>query len=234
MELLLDNDGKLGKEIFGNFRLTIPYSTIRNNVATIIELDLHGRINPDWIASDTKEYKNSFFDYQEKINQYLKIERIKKIYVKYYSENGELEGESPRLKIDKDIKSFIGKMNRMGDVTSLPFFKSTDRPVLITKDSLISKYRIEIQDNAPIEKYLEDIVVTKNSNGEIENISAISLIHGSSLERGDYVKKENYIAYFKLFNNIRLPHRILFSPLSDHEYKVPRIVIELDYLFHNK
>lgn len=123
-------------------------------------------------------------------------------------------------------------MNRIGDVVSLPFFKSTDKPVLIEKDSL--KYKIEIKDNAPIEKYLENIVVTKNSNDEIENITATLLIHGSSIDKGDYVERENYIAYFKTHKNLRLPNRILFSPLSDTEFKMPRIEIELDYLLHSK
>jgi hypothetical protein len=77
MELLKDNDGKLGKKLFGRFRLIIPYSTIQNNVMTLIGFDLFGEIDTNWIANDTEEFKNSFFDYQEKIDQYFKIERIK-------------------------------------------------------------------------------------------------------------------------------------------------------------
>lgn len=234
MELLKDKEEKLGKEIFGAFRLKIPYSSVRNNVMTLIGLDLFGEIEPDWISNDTKEFKNSFFNYQDKIDHYFKIERIKKTYVRTYDENGEIQNEYPRLNTDEDIKSFIGKMNQIGDVVSLPFFKSTDKPILIEKDSLSSKYKIEVQDNAPIEKYLEDIVVTKNSNGDIDNITATLLIHGSSIDRGDYVERENYIAYFKTFDDLRLPFRILFSPLADNEFKKPRIEIELDYLLHKK
>lgn len=232
MDLLKDNEGKLGKELFGTFRLKIPYSTIQNNVMTLIGLDLYGELEPEWIANNTEEYKNSFFDYQEKIDKYFKIERINKTYVRTYNENGEVQNEYPSLNTDEDIKSFIGKSNRIGDVVSLPFFKSTDKPILIEKDSL--KYKIELKDNVPIEKYLEDIVVIKNSNGEIENITATLLIHGSSIDRGDYVERENYIAYFKTFKDLRLPFRILFSPLSDKQFKKPRIEIELDYLFHKK
>jgi len=234
MGILKDNKGKLGKNLFGRFRLKIPYSTIQNNVMTLIGFDLFGKIETEWIANNTEEFKNSFFDYQEKIDQYFKIERIKKTYVRTYNENGEVQNEYPRLNTDEDIKSFIGKINRIGDVVSLPFFKSTDKPVLIEKDSLNSKYKIEIQDNAPIEKYLEDIVVTKNSNGDIDNITATLLIHCSSIDRGDYVKRENYIAFFKTFKNSRLPFRILFSPLTDKEFEKPRIEIVLDYLFHKK
>ncbi len=234
MELLKSNEGKLGKELFGTFRLKISYSTIQNNVMALIGLDLYGEMKPEWIANNTEEYKNSFFDYQENINQYFKIERIKKTYVRTYYDNGDIQNEYPRLNTDEDIKSFIGKMNQIGDVVSLPFFKSTDKPILIKKDSLISHYKIEIQKNEPIEKYLENIVVTKNSNGEIDIITATLLIHGSSIDRGDYVKRENYIAYFRTFKDSRLPFRILFSPITDKEFKKPRIEIELDYLFHKK
>ena len=234
MELLKDNKGKLGKELFGTFRLKVPYSTIRKNVMTLIGLDLYGEIKPEWIANNTEVFENSFFNYQESINKYFKIERIKKTYVRTYKENGEIQNEYPRLNTDENIKSFIGKMNRIGDVISLPFFKSTDRPILIEKDSLNSKYRIEIKDNKPVEKYLENIVVTKNFNGDIDNIVATLLIHGSSITRGDYVERENYIAYFRTFKESRLPYRILFSALEDKEYKKPRIEIELDYLFHKK
>jgi hypothetical protein len=127
MELLKDNDGKLGKNLFGRFRLKIPYSTIQNNVMTLIGFDLFGEIETEWIANNTEEFKNSFFDYQEQIDQYFKIERIKKTYVRTYDQNGEIQNEYPRLNTDEDIKSYIGKMNRIGDVVSLPFFKSTDQ-----------------------------------------------------------------------------------------------------------
>lgn len=234
MELLKENEGKLGKNLFGAFRLKIPYSTIQNDVMTLIGFDLFGELEPEWIANNTDEFKNSFFDYQQKIDEYFKIERIKKTYVRIYNENGEIQNEYPRLNTDEDIKSYIGKMNRIGDVVSLPFFKSTDKTFLIEKDSLNSKYRVELTDNTPIEKYLENIVVQKNSDGEIENITATLLIHVSSIERGDYVERENYIAYFKTFKDVRLPFKILFSPLTDKQFKKPRIEIELDYLFHKK
>ena len=234
MELLKDNEGKLGKNLFGRFRLKIPYSTIQNNVMTLIGFDLFGEIETEWIANNTDEFKNSFFDYQEKIDTYFKIERIKKIYVRTYDQNGDIQNEYPRLNTDKDIKSYIGKMNRIGDVVSLPFFKSTDKTILIEKDSLTSKYKVELTNNAPIEKYLENIVVSKNSNGEIENITATLLLHGSSIDRGDYIDRENYIAYFKTFKDMRLPFKILYSPLTDIEFEKPRIEIELDYLFHKK
>jgi hypothetical protein len=234
MELLTDNEGKLGKNLFGRFRLKIPYSTIQNNVMTLIGFDLFGEIETEWIANNTDEFKNSFFDYQEKIDHYFKIERIKKIYVRTYDQNGDIQNEYPRLNTDKDIKSYIGKMNRIGDVVSLPFFKSTDKTILIEKDSLTSKYKVELTNNAPIEKYLENIVVSKNSNGEIENITATLLLHGSSIDRGDYINRENYIAYFKTFKDMRLPFKILYSPLTDIEFEKPRIEIELDYLFHKK
>jgi hypothetical protein len=234
MDLLKDNEGKLGENIFGRFRIKIPYSTIRNNVMTLIGLDLFGEIETEWIANNTEEFKNSFFDYQEKIDQYFKIERIKKTYVRTYDQNGKIQNEYPRLNTDEDIKSFIGKMNRITDVVSLPFFKSTDKTILIEKDSLNSKYKVELTNNAPIEKYLENIVVLKNSEGEIENITATLLIHGSSIDRGDYVERENYIAYFKTFEDLRLPFKILFSPLTDKQFEKPRIEIELDYLFHKK
>jgi hypothetical protein len=234
MELLKDNDGKLGKNLFGRFRLKIPYSTIQNNVMTLIGFDLFGEIETEWIANNTEEFKNSFFDYQEKIDQYFKIERIKKTYVRTYNQNGEIQNEYPRLNTDEDIKSYIGKMNRIGDVVSLPFFKSTDKVILIEKDSLYSKYKVETKNNKPIEKYLENIVVLKNSDGEIENITATLLIHGSSIDRGDYVERENYIAYFRTFKDLRLPFKILFSPLTDKQFEKPRIEIELDYLFHRK
>lgn len=234
MELLKDSEGKLGKNLFGRFRLKIPYSTIQNSVMTLIGLDLFGEIETEWIANNTDEFKNSFFDYQEKINQYFKIERIKKIFVRTYNQNGEIQNEYPRLNTDEDIKSYIGKMNGIVDVASLPFFKSTDKVILIEKDSLNSKYKVELTNNAPVEKYLENIVVLKNSDGEIENITATLLIHGSSIDRGDYVERENYIAYFKTFDDLRLPYKILFSPLTDNLFKKPRIEIELDYLFHKK
>lgn len=234
MELLKDNDGKLGKNLFGRFRLKIPYSTIQNNVMTLIGFDLFGEIETEWIANNTDEFKNSFFDYQEKIDHYFKIERIEKIYVRTYDKNGNIQNEYPRLNTDKDIKSYIGKMNRIGDVVSLPFFKSTDKTILIEKDSLSSKFKVELTNNAPIEKYLENIVVSKNSNGEIENITATLLLHGSSIDRGDYIDRENYIAYFKTYKDMRLPFKILYSPLIDIEFEKPRIEIELDYLFHKK
>ena len=234
MLLVKNNQGKLGKELFGNFRLKIPYSAVRNNIMQIIGLDLFGDIDPRWVANDTDDFKNSFFDYQEKIDTYFKIERIKKTYVRTYNENGEIQNEYPRLTTDEDIKSFIGKMNRIGDVASLPFFKSTDTAILIDKDSLNSRYKMEIKNNAPIEKYLENIVVTKNPNDEIANITATLLIHGSSIDRGNYVERENYIAYFKDFKDLRLPYRILFSPVDDEQFKKPRIEIELDYLLHKK
>lgn len=234
MQLLKNNQGKLGKKLFGNFRLKIPYSAVRNNVMQIIGLDLFGDIDPRWVANDTDDFKNSFFDYQEKIDTYFKIERIKKTYVRTYNENGEIQNEYPRLTTDEDIKSFIGKMNRIGDVASLPFFKSTDSAILIDKDSLNSRYKMEIKNNAPIEKYLENIVVTKNPNDEIANIKATLLIHGASIDKGNYVKRENYIAYFKDFKDLRLPYRILFSPMDDEQFKKPRIEIELDYLLHKK
>jgi hypothetical protein len=100
--------------------------------------------------------------------------------------------------------------------------------------NLQTKYKVEITNNEPIEKYLENIVVVKNSDGEIENITATLLIHGSSIDKGDYVERENYIAYFKSFKNLRLPFKILFSPLTDKQFEKPRIEIELDYLFHRK
>ena len=234
MELLKDNKGKLGKNLFGRFRLKIPYSTIQNNVMTLIAFDLFGEIETEWIANNTEEFKNSFFDYQEKIDQYFKIERIKKIYVRTYNENGEIQNEYPRLNTDENIKLFIGKSNRILDVVSLPFFKSSDKTILIEKDSLHSKYKVELTNNAPIEKYLENIVVLKNSDGEIENITATLLLHGSSIDRGDYIDKENYIAYFKTYKDLRLPFKILFSPLTDKQFEKPRIEIELDYLFHKK
>ena len=154
MKLMKDNEGKLGKNIFGTFRLKIPYSTVRNNVMNLIGLDLFGEIKTEWIANNTEEFKNSFFDYQEKIDDYFKIERIKKTYVRTYKENGEIQNEYPRLNTDENIKSNIGKMNRIGDVVSLPFFKSTDKTILIEKDSLKSKYKVELTNNLPIEKYL--------------------------------------------------------------------------------
>lgn len=234
MELLKDNKGKLGKELFGTFRLKIPYSTIQNNIMTFIGLDLYGEIEPEWITNDSKEYKNLFFDYQECINDYFKIERIKKTYVRTYNQNGEVQNEYPSLRTDENIKTFIGKMNRIGDVVSLPFFKSTDKPVLIKKDSLNSTFKMEIKSNEPIEKYLENIIVIKNANGEIENISATLLIHGSSIDKGEFTERENYIAYFKTFKDCRLPFRILFSPPTDKNFKEPRIEIKLDYLFHKK
>lgn len=234
MELLKDNEGNLGKNLFGRFRLNIPYSTIQNNVMNLIGFDLFGKIETEWIANNTDEFKNPFFNYQEKIDQYFKIERIKKIYVRTYDQNGNIQNEYPRLNTDKDIKSYIGKMNRIGDVVSLPFFKSTDKTILIEKDNSTSKYKVELTNNAPIEKYLENIVVSKNSDGEIENITATLLLHGSSIDRGDYIDRENYIAYFKTFKDMRLPFKILYSPLTDIEFEKPRIEIELDYLFHKK
>lgn len=234
MEILKDNEGKLGENIFGRFRLKIPYTTIQNNVMTLIGFDLFGKIKTEWIANNTEEFKNSFFDYQEKIDQYFKIERIKKTYVRTYNQNGEIQNEYPRLNTDEDIKSYIGKMNRIGDVVSLPFFKSSDKVTLIEKDSLNSKYKVELTNNEPIEKYLENIVVLKNSEGKIENIKATLLIHGSSIDKGDYVERENYIAYFRTFKDLRLPFKILFSPLTDKQFEKPRIEIELDYLFHKK
>lgn len=234
MELLKGNEGKIGKTIFGTFRLKIPYSTIQNNIMSLIGLDLYGGIKPEWIVNSTNEFKNPFFEYQKKIDEYFKIQRIRKTYVRFYNKKGEIQNEYPRLNTDKDIKSLIGKMNRIGDVVSLPFFKLTDKPILIEKDSLKSKFKIEIQDNAPIEKYLENIVVTKNLNGEIDNIKATLLIHGSSIKKGEYIERENYIAYFKSFKGCRLPYRILFSNLKDINHERPRIEIELDYLFHKK
>ena len=93
MEILKDNKGKLGKELFGTFRLKIPYSTIQKNVMTLIGLDLYGEIEPEWIANNIEAFENSFFDYQESINKYFKIERIKKTYVRTYNDNGEIQNE---------------------------------------------------------------------------------------------------------------------------------------------
>lgn len=110
MEIVEDSKGKLGKDIYGSFRLRIPYTTIRDNVVQIIGQDLYGEIDPERIAHDTGELKNSIFDYQECIGNYFKIDRIEKIYVRTYNESGEVQNEYPRVEIDEDISSFKGKM----------------------------------------------------------------------------------------------------------------------------
>lgn len=234
MEILKNSKQSLGKNLFGTFRLKIPYSTIKNNIITVIGMDLFGEVDQKLTNNDSGEFKNSFFNYQACVDDYFKIERIKKTYVRTYDASGEIQNEYPRLNTDGDIKSFIGKMKRIGDVTSLPFFKSMDKPILIKKDSLKSSYKIEIIDNKPIEKYFEDIIVTKNKNDEIDNITATLLIHGSSITKGEYIERENYIAYFKKFESCVLPYKVLFSPTTDKNFERPRIEVKLDYLFHKK
>lgn len=234
MEIVEDSKRKLGKDIYGSFRLRIPYTTIRDNVVQIIGQDLSGEIDPERIAHDTGEFMNSFFDYQECIGNYFKIDRIEKIYVRTYNESGEIQNEYPRVEIDEDISSFKGKMNRLGDVASLPFFNRDDKPILLKEDGSSSSFSIVTEKNEPIEKYLEDIVVHRNSEGEIDHITATLLIHGSSLARGNHTRRENYIAYFKSFEDCRLPYRILYAPLTDEEFQQPRIEVQVDYLFYKK
>ncbi len=225
---------KIGKNLFGNFRLKIPYNAIRDNVLALIRLDLYEEFPAEWIVPKNTEYLNEFFSYQSCIQQYYRVERIMKTFVRTYNDDGSVQSEYPRLETDEDVKSFVGKMNRIGDVVTLPFFNSTDKSMLVTKHESSSVYKIIIGKNEPIEKYLENIQIIKNSENEIDKITATLLIHGSSLAKGEYIIKESYVAYFKDFDKCRLPYKILFSPEEDIDYTEPRIEIQLDYLFHRK
>ena len=69
-------------------------------------------------------------------------------------------------------------MNRIGDVVSLPFFKSTDKTILIEKDSLNSKYKVETK---------ASVLVLATSTSTFYLLSSIST--GSSI----YVNLHPYL-----------------------------------------
>jgi hypothetical protein len=225
---------KIAHDVFGRHRLLISYAQVKKEVKALIEKDLSGEIDPDWILKDVQPYTNAFFPYQQQLNQYHQIDRIEKKYIRRYDANGGIQSEYSSAKIDQDIASFRGKTKGIGNVVTLPFFKSTDKAVFTEEKNGQKIYQINTQNNAAIDYYLEDIKVVKTTKGDIEFITATLLLHGSSVKRGDYIDRERYIAYFKSFEQIRLPYRILYAPLEDIEFKRPRIEKQLDYLFHTK
>ncbi|MGE0079622.1 MAG: hypothetical protein AB7S50_15510 [Bacteroidales bacterium] len=237
MELIEEmiNSGKrmIAYNLFGRYRLPIQFNSIQYSVLGIIADDLYGKIPDDMIAKDDELYNNPFFDYQQCINEYHQIDRIEKIYIRRYNSDGTLQDEFPRIEITKDVKSNLNNISGILKVTTLPCFNPSDSAILIKTTDTTTIYSIKTNDNKAVDKYLEDIIVTKNNDNEILKMEAKRLIHASSIN-GDYVIKENYVAYFKKFDKCVLPYLLLSSEIDDVDFKRPNSVIELDYLFYRK
>lgn len=235
---LIQDEIKAGHEyiaynFFGRYRMPISYKSIQQSTLSIIADDLYGQIPNDLIAKDNSKYTNSFFDYQQCLSNYHQVDRIEKIYIRRYNKDGSIQDEFPRIEITKDLMHTVNDTSGILNVTTLPFFALSDTAYLVKKTESSFLYKIKTFKDKPIEKYLEDIIVTKNLSNEIEKIEAIRLIHASSID-GDFVIKENYIAYFKKFDNCVLPYKILASEKDDVNFTKPNSIIELDYLFYRK
>lgn len=237
MELIEEmiNSGKkmIAYNLFGRYRLPIQFNSIQYSVLGIIADDLYGKIPDDMIAKDEELYNNPFFDYQQCINEYLQIDRIEKIYIRRYKSDGTLQDEFPRIEITKDVKSHINDTSGILNVTSFPCFTSSDIATLITDTDSNKTYSVQTKSNRPIDKYLENIQVTKDANNEIINIRASRLIHGYSI-KGHSISRENIVIYFKRFDKCILPSLILTSKIDDKDFERPNSVVELDYLFYRK
>ena len=229
------NSGKrmIAYNLFGRYRLPIQFNSIQYSILGIITDDLYGKIPDEMIAKDNDLYNNPFFDYQQCINEYYQIDRIEKIYIRRYNSDGTIQDEFPRIEITKDIKSSLNNISGILKVTTLPCFNSSDSAILIKTTDSTTIYSIKTNNNEAVDKYLEDIIVTKNKDNEITKIEAKRLIHASSIN-GDFVTKENYIAYFKRFDKCVLPYLLLSSDIEDIEFKKPNSIVELDYLLYRK
>lgn len=235
---LIQDELKLGHRyiaynFFGRYRMPIYYRSIQHSTLSMIADDLMDVIPIDLIQKDYTKYNNPFFDYQSCILNYFRVDLIEKIFVELYDKDGNLSGEDPRIEIIENITNNINDSSQMSGVTSLPFFTVNDSAVLINHVNGELKYRISTYNNAPVDKYLDDIIVTKNTEGIIERIDATLLIHAYSIN-GNLVRKERYVAYFKEFNNCILPYKIINADYIDIEFLKPRIIVELDYLFYRK
>ena len=237
MELVQDkiNSGKrlIGYNFFGRFRMPVQYNSVQYSVLAIIADDLYGLIPDDMIEKDEQLYNNPFFDYQLCINDYFQIDLIKKIYVRRYNKDGIIQDEHPRIEITEDIKSHINDTSGIINVTSFPCFTSSDTAFLKEETDSTKSYRVFTKNNRPIEKYLEDIIVTKNNNDQILRINATRLIHAYSIN-GNFTNRENIVIYFKRFDKCVLPSLILTSKKEDTNFERPNSITELDYLFYRK
>lgn len=237
MELIEEmiNSGKrmIAYNFFGRYRLPIQFNSIQYSLLGIIADDLYGKILDDMIAKDDDLYNNPFFDYELCINGYHQIDRIEKIYIRRYNSDGTIQDEFPRIEITKDVKSHINDTSGILKVTSFPCFTSSDTTTLISETDSSKTYLVQTNNNRPIEKYLENIHVTKDANNEIINIIATRLIHGYSI-KGHSVSRENIVIYFKWFDKCTLPSLILTSKMEDREFERPNSIVELDYLFYRK
>jgi len=234
---LIQNELKEGRmqiayNFFGRFRMPISYKMIQKSILSIITADLYGKIPNDIIAKDNSVYSNSFFTYQQCLTNFFQIDRIEKIYIRRYNKDGSLQDEFPRIEITKDIMGNINDTSGILKVTTLPFFTSYDSTFLIKQTDSTYVYKV-LTNNKPVEKYLENIIVTKNLNNEIVKIQAVRLIHSYSIY-GNSVFKENYVAYFKKFDFCILPYKMLASEIEDVNFSKPNTIIELDYIFYRK
>ncbi|TAJ10443.1 hypothetical protein DMA11_19050 [Marinilabiliaceae bacterium JC017] len=233
-EMISSGQRLIAYNLFGRHRLPIQYNTVQYSVLGIIADDLYGVIPEEMIAKDEELYNNKFFDYQQCISEYYQIDRIEKIYIRRYNSDGTIQDEFPRIEITMDIKSNLNKMSGILGVTTLPCFHSSDTAILISTTDTTNVYSIKTNNNKAVDKYLQEIIVTKNKNNEISKIEAKRLIHASSIQ-GDFVIKENYMACFKRFDNkCVLPYLLLSSEIDDKNFDRPKSVIELDYLFYRK
>jgi len=235
---LIQDEYKAGRKynsynFFGRYRMLIPYMLIQQGAIFFITKDLYGQIPTKLIARDNSIYENNFFDYQESLKNYFQIDRSEKIRVQNYNPNGILVDESPTLRISTDIMSNINDTSNISGVTTLPFFLKSDSAYLIKQTDSTKVFRIETPNNASINKYFQNIVVTKDLKNEILKIEANQLLHIYSIG-GNSVSKRNFILYFKKFNDCILPYKILASEIDDKNFTKPRVIIELDYVFHKK
>jgi|WetSurMetagenome_2_1015567.scaffolds.fasta_scaffold00065_25 hypothetical protein len=232
-KLIKSGKRRIAYNFFGRDRLSVPYSAIQYNVFEIIADDLYGKIPDDIIARDENLYNNPFFDYQECINEYYQIDRIEKIYIRRYNSDGTILDEFPRIEITKDIKSHLNDTTGVLDVTSFPCFTGSDTAFLKEEKDSIKTYSVITKNNKPIEKFLEDITVTKNNENQILSMNATMLIHAYSI-KGNFTSRENIVIYFKRFNKCILPYLVLTSEKADTKFERPDSITEIDYLFYRK
>jgi len=232
-EMIISGKRMIAYNFFGRYRLPIQFNSIQYSVLGNIADDLYGKIPDDMIAKDDNLYNNPFFDYQQCINEYHQIDRIEKIYIRRYNSDGTIQDEFPRIEITKDVKSHINDTSGIINVTSFPCFTSSDTAILKEETDSIKTYSVITKNNLPIDKYLEDITVTKNNNNQISRINATRLIHAYSIN-GNFTNRENIVIYFKRFDKCILPYLILTSKKEDVNFERPNSITELDYLFYRK
>ncbi|MTI29770.1 hypothetical protein [Xanthovirga aplysinae] len=209
-----------GIQMWGFFVMVQPYSTIKEKISKLINMDISNSIPENLIAKE-QTFIEPLFEYQKCGLEIIK-ERTKTITVYQYDSLGNIKNKIPR--VEKDNSLYLSSTSKdLGSVTSFPYFSKTDT----TKRD--GKYIFVKSGLENINHYLKDIRLTLDSTEQhVVRIDGKLIIHGYTKD-GHYTYDEIYVADFEKIGDCYLPKTIKYYPLEDTDLLRPRITTEIDY-----